>query len=352
MNMILPPKTPRTEGFRMPAEWAPQEAVWLAWPHNTETFGKYLPEVQKVYLELMRVVSSGQNVQLCVRNTKEKSLVQAHLKDAKISCKNIRFHELPTVDVWIRDYGPTFLISVHSPPQLALIDWEFNAWGNKYPELKVDSQIPQLMNTSLQCIRFQPGIVLEGGSIDINGEGTLLTTEQCLLHPNRNAHLSRNELEHILKEYFNVSKILWLQYGIVGDDTDGHIDDVARFINPTTILCAYEEDTTDDNYLALHANYMKLCKMTTAKEQPLNIIKLPMPSKVELHGIRLPASYLNFFIGNEVVVVPIFEDYHDALALKILQNLFPKREVIGINSKTLVYGLGSFHCITQQQPKI
>jgi agmatine deiminase len=350
--MTQPLKTPLSEGFRMPAEWEPQEAVWLAWPQNIETFGEYLPEIQNVYLELIMVISTGQKVHLCVRNLEEKKHVQAHLQNAKIPNDNIIIHEIPTVDVWIRDYGPTFLISHQSPPRLAMIDWDFNAWGNKYPELKADSKTPKLMNQSLQCLRFEPKIVFEGGSIDVNGEGTLLTTEQCLLHPNRNPQLSRIEIEHILKEYLNVSKVLWVPHGIVGDDTDGHIDDVARFINPTTIVCAYEENSDDDNYQPLQENFRQLCRMRTAKGQPLQVIKLPMPSKVELNGIRLPASYLNFYIGNDVVVVPIFGDPQDILALKILQENFPTRKVVGIDSKALVYGLGSFHCITQQQPKL
>ncbi len=345
-------KTPRNEGFRMPAEWEPQEAVWLAWPHNAETFGKYLDEVQTTYIELIKVISPAQHVHLCVNDGEEKKKVQVLLKNAEIHNENVIFHDISTIDVWMRDYGPTFLTSVDSPQRLAMIDWDFNAWGNKYPELIADSQIPHLMHNSLQCTRFHPEIVLEGGSIEVNGEGTLLTTEQCLLHPNRNPQLSRPEIEHLLTEYLNVSKILWLQHGIVGDDTDGHIDDVARFISPTTILCAYEENTHDENYLPLHANYLRLCQMTTAKGQLLRVIKLPMPAKVELHGSRLPASYLNFYIGNKAVVVPLFGDPHDAPALKILQDNFPNRKVVGIHSKALVYGLGSFHCITQQQPKI
>ncbi|MHA1746556.1 MAG: agmatine deiminase family protein [Promethearchaeota archaeon] len=343
-------KTPRTEGFRMPAEWEAQEGVWLAWPHNTETFGKYLEEVQTTYLELIKVISKAQHVHLCVNDGDEKKKVQVLLKSGKIPYENILFHEIPTVDVWMRDYGPTFLISRKFPSQLAMIDWDFNAWGNKYPELKADSFIPEFIHKYIPCTRFQPKFVLEGGSIEVNGEGTLLTTEQCLLHPNRNPQLSRLEIEHILTEYLNVSKILWLQYGIAGDDTDGHIDDIARFISPITILCAYEENTHDENYLTLYENYLRLCQMTTAKGQRLSVIKLPMP-KVELHGSRLPASYLNFYIGNEAVVVPIFGDPHDAPALKIFQEHFPNRKVVGIDSKALVYGLGSFHCITQQQPK-
>jgi len=350
--MAHPLKTTRIEGFRMPAEWEPQEAVWLAWPQNTETFGEFLPEVQKIYLELMKVISPGQKVQLCVRNLEEKTAVQELLKTVKISSDHIIFHEFSTIDVWIRDYGPTFLISRNSPHKLAMIDWNFNAWGNKYPELIADTHIPRFIHKSLQCIRFPPGIILEGGSIEVNGEGTLITTEQCLLHPNRNPHLSRAELEHILKEHLGVSKILWLQHGIVGDDTDGHIDDVARFISSTTIFCAYEENPADENFTPLHENYLRLCQMTTAKNQELNVIKLPMPSKVELHGIRLPASYLNFYIGNDIVIVPIFGDPHDATALMTIQDFFPTREVVGIDSKALVYGLGSFHCITQQQPKV
>jgi len=233
---------------------------------------------------------------------------------------------------------------------LAAVSWIFNAWGEKYDDLMADAGIVGQINQDLKMMLFLPGIVLEGGSIDVNGCGTVLTTEQCLLNKNRNPGLSREEIESRLREFLGVSKIIWLKEGIAGDDTDGHVDDIARFVSPTTVLCAYEDDPEDDNYLPLKRNYELLCRETDQDGRPLSVIKLPMPCPVGQEG-RLPASYANFYIGNGVVLVPIFGDQNDRKALEIIKDAFPEREVVGINCKEMVYGLGSLHCISQQQPK-
>ncbi|MGH9906436.1 MAG: agmatine deiminase family protein, partial [Pyrinomonadaceae bacterium] len=297
-------------------------------------------------------------------------------------------HQIRTVDSWIRDYGPNFLLlrapvsdqlvsdklqfvadSRYEPPSethnklkfvgrgLAYNDWIFNAWGNKYEELKQDDAIPGQLESVLGVPRFEPGIVLEGGAIDVNGAGVVMTTEQCLLNPNRNPQLTRAEIEENLKSYLGVEKAIWLGEGIVGDDTDGHIDDIARFVSPTTILCAVEEDPSDSNYKLLMANYERLQQATDAQGRGFDIIKLPMPGAVYASGNkssrdldRLPASYANFYIANGVVMVPLFEHENDAKALKIIQRVFPNRRVVGINCEPLVWGMGTIHCVTQQQP--
>jgi agmatine deiminase len=268
---------------------------------------------------------------------------------------NIRFHQTPTVDSWIRDYGPNFLINEQGT--LAYNDWTFNAWGNKYEELKKDDSIPAQLQSILRAHRFEPGMVLEGGSIEVNGAGVVLTTEQCLLNPNRNPGLSRTEIEQYLKNYLGVAKVLWLGEGIVGDDTDGHIDDLARFINPTTIACAVEDDPADPNYEILQDNLIRLEQMTDLNGRAFEIVKLPMPGVIAGESTdgrnldRLPASYANFYIANRVVLQPVFGHENDGRALKTMQRLFPDRQVVAINCEPLVWGMGTIHCVTQQQPQ-
>lgn len=231
-----------------------------------------------------------------------------------------------------------------------MVKWNFNAWGNKYSDLKEDNKIPYDLNERLSLQMFEPGIVLEGGSIEVNGAGTVLVTEQCLLNKNRNPNLNKEAIEKYLKEFLNVRNVLWLKEGIVGDDTDGHIDDIARFVNKNTILCAYEDNKSDDNYLPLKENYELLKSMKDQDGKGFNIVKLPMPGFVGDKKTRLPASYANFYIGNSAVVVPIFGHENDAKALKIIQKLFPDRKIVGINCTAMVYGLGTLHCCSQQQP--
>ena len=282
-----------------------------------------------------------------------KERVRKLFKQKGIDLHKIRFHVWNYADVWFRDYGPVFVLSKEKK-QIAFVHWIFNAWGEKYKDLMRDTQIPDIISDKLQLNNFRPGIVLEGGSVDVNGKGTLLTTEQCLLNKNRNPHLSRDEIEKFLLNYFGVSNIIWLKGGVAGDDTDGHIDNLARFVNPRTVLCAFEEDVNDENHVILKTNYEVLLQSTDQDGKKLKIIKVPMPpairSTVRGEKTRLPASYLNFYVANKVVLVPTFRHKNDRVALKIIQKQFPGRKAIGIDCTDLIYGMGAIHCVMQQQP--
>ena len=353
MKTNRPPsdKTPRELGYIMPAEWEVHDAVWLAWPHDPETFPDRVNKVEEIYVQIIEAIHKDEDVNLFVKDDDMKAKVAKLLKKREIDLRRIYFHVFDYVDVWFRDYGPIFLIN-KDEKRLSMVHWGFDAWGRKYKELMKDTQIPSIINQKMQLICFKPGIVLEGGSIDVNGKGTLLTTEQCLLNKNRNPHLNKEEIERYLIDNLGVSHIIWLKKGIAGDDTDGHIDDIARFINPITILCAYEEDEKDENYLVLKRNYELLLESKDQYGNKLDIVKLPMPKFVgDKHG-RLPASYANFYIGNKKVLVPTFGHKNDQLALGIIQEVFPDRIAIGIDCTDLVYGLGAIHCITQQQPSV
>ncbi|WP_214083684.1 agmatine deiminase family protein [Methanothrix sp.] len=346
--------TPQQLGFHMPAEWEEHEAIWLSWPYDQDTFLQ-IERVEEAYLAIIKAIHKSEIVNLLVRDDMMLSAVVERLREWNVDLRRIRFHEMDYADVWFRDYGPTFVVARGDGPagdRIAMVAWTFNAWGEKYPGLMRDTKIPCLINDDLKMECFVPGIVLEGGSIDVNGLGTLLTTEQCLLNRNRNPGLGKEEIERYLQEYLGVRKIIWLKEGIAGDDTDGHVDDIARFVDPTTVLCAYEEDSDDDNYLPLKENYEQLSGETDQDGNPLKVIKLPMPSPVENDGGRLPASYANFYIGNDAVLVPQFRDENDQKALKIIQGLFPDRRAVGIDCRELVEGLGTIHCISQQQPRV
>jgi agmatine deiminase len=340
--------TPNELGYRMPAEWEKHDAIWLSWPHDPNTFTSGVEKVEKTYLQIIKAIHQSEDVNLFVKNNTMKQKVAALLQQEKIDPGRVHFFEFDYADVWFRDYGPIFVKTPQG--QLARVRWIFNSWGEKYVELLKDSQIPGVINGYMGSGCFEPGIVLEGGSIDVNGKGTLLTTEQCLLNPNRNPHLTKPKIEQYLTEYLGVTHFIWLKNGICGDDTDGHIDDLARFVNPTTIVCAFEEDPNDENYPILKENYDSLLNSTDQDGNPLTVVKLPMPRVVDDHNQRLPASYTNFYIGNTVVLVPTFGKPTDKPALDILQKLFPERRVVGINCFDLVHGLGTIHCISQQQP--
>ncbi|MBI1871298.1 MAG: agmatine deiminase family protein [Chlamydiae bacterium] len=337
----------------MPAEWAPHEGTWLSWPKDPITWPEQLPEVEEIYTQMIEYLTPNEKVFLLVNDETTQQKVLQKVKSKNIQSQNLIIHKIPTVDVWIRDYGPNFLIRQNgSSQELAYNHWIFNAWGNKYEELKKDTAIPQQLKPLLNIPSFEPGIVLEGGSIDVNGSGTCLTTEQCLLTPTRNPHLKKSEIENTLKDFLGVSNVIWLGVGIVGDDTDGHVDDIVRFVNPNTVVCALEEDPADDNYELLKENYKRLELAKNEKGEKLNVISFPMPGVVSYEGDRLPASYANFFIANGVVLVPIFNHKNDEKALQILRPLFPDRKVIGLSCAPMVVGLGTLHCVSQQQPKI
>lgn len=337
----------RQLGFAMPAEWEKHSATWITWPHNPETWPGKLPQIEKVYVEMVKALSTGEHVHINVNPSRHAKVIHELL--IKEGATNFTLHTFPTNDSWIRDYGPTF---VKKKSRLALIHWGFNMWGGKYPPWGLDENISSHMAQFLGLKEFSPGIILEGGSIEADGCGTLLTTESCLLNPNRNPHLKKNEIEKILCDYLGVKKILWLKDGIAGDDTDGHIDDLARFVAPGKVVCMIEDNTSDANYLPLYENIKLLEKMKDAENRSLEIILLPMPKPVIDCGVRLPASYANFYIGNKVVLVPVFQDKNDERALEIIASYFPARKIIGIPARDLIFGLGACHCLTQQQPDI
>jgi agmatine deiminase len=371
--------TPAELGYRMPAEWHRHAATWLTWPKDPETWPDRVPQVEEIFLQMMAALAPNEIVNLLVDDAKAEAAVRA--RSVFPGAENVRFHQIPTVDSWIRDYGPNFLLTKQSAGKLHIVvdsvrqalaeddklkftelsvaynDWIFNAWGNKYEELKQDDSIPARLESLLEVPRFEPGIVMEGGSIEVNGAGCVLTTEQCLLNPNRNPHLTRREIEQYLDDYLGVEKVLWLGEGIVGDDTDGHIDDIARFVAPNVITCAVEDDPEDANYKLLQDNLQRLRTMTNADGRPFDIVTLPMPGVVggtstdNRNLDRLPASYANFYIANGVVLAPVFGNANDSRALETLQKLFPDRRVVGINCEPLVWGMGTIHCVTQQQPK-
>jgi len=373
--------TPAELGYRMPAEWLRHSATWLTWPKDPETWPDRVPQVEEIFLQMMAALAPHETVNLLVDDAATETAVRRRCVFP--AAENIRFHQIPTVDSWIRDYGPNFIVSdklqfvadSEKEPlaqandklefvgrqleqRLAYNDWIFNAWGNKYVEWKRDDSIPARLESLLKVRRFEPGIVMEGGSIEVNGAGCVLTTEQCLLNPNRNPQLSKGDIERYLKNYLGVEKVLWLGEGIVGDDTDGHIDDIARFVAPDLIVCAVEDDPEDANYKLLQDNLRRLQAMTDVKGRPFEIVTLPMPGVVggistqarELE--RLPASYANFYIANDVVLVPGFGHENDSRALNTIQRLFPDRQVVGINCEPLVWGMGTIHCVTQQQPQV
>jgi agmatine deiminase len=335
----------------MPAEWEAHSATWLAWPHNRDTWPHQLEQVQAIYVQIIAALQGWEIVQLLVNDTATASQVSQVLTAHGLHMDTVRLLQHPTVDAWLRDSGPTFLrCRTNTTPSLALVDWDFTAWGGKYPDMLSDDALPQYMAESLCLPRFRPGIALEGGSIDVNGRGACLTTEQCLLHPNRNPHLQRRDLERYLHDYLGTPHIIWLGQGIAGDDTDGHVDDIARFVNPTTVVCAVTDDPQDVNYAILQDNYRRLQTATDQDGRPLEVVLLPMPAPVYADHESLPASYANFYIANGVVLVPTYNCPQDQMALAVLQGLFPQRQVIGIPCTPLVWGLGAIHCITQQQP--
>jgi len=340
---------PRQLGYRMPAEWEPHRATWLAWPRNPETWPAPLEAVQEIWVKFIVALSAGEEVCLLVNDERAHHGAMSWLTAAGAVMERTVFYTIPTVDVWIRDYGPTFLTREERGP-LALIDWIFNAWGGKYLDYVQEEGVNPALAARLGVPVFSPGIVLEGGSIDVNGLGTCLTTEQCLLNPNRNPRLSRSQIEQILGDYLNVCRIIWLDQGIAGDDTDGHIDDIARFVNPTTVVCCLEEDSADENYAPLKENYERLQAAADQDGRKLNVVTLPMPGQVVAEGKRLPASYVNFYIANGIVLVPTYDHPNDRRALGILGELFPDRKVLGVPCRVLVPGMGAIHCVTQQEP--
>lgn len=343
-------RTPLSLGYSMPAEWAPHRATWLSWPHNRETWPAALERVREVWIQMVCALAPHEQVSMLVNDEAAAQDVTARLKKAGAVLGNVTLLKIPTVDVWMRDYGPTFIIRDSSAQPLACNDWIFNGWGGKYKAYEDDDQVAREIAPRLEIPVFEHDIVLEGGSIEVNGAGTCLTTEQCLLNKNRNPRLSRAQIEDRLKDSLGVRHFIWLGDGIAGDDTDGHIDDIARFVDPSTVVCVVESNSKDDNYRVLQENFERLQGATDQHGERLSVVALPCPGAVFYDGARLPASYANFYIANDVVLVPVFDDPNDAQAMGILQDLFPLRRVIGLRCNEVVAGLGAIHCVTQQEP--
>jgi agmatine deiminase len=351
-------RTPASLGFRMPAEWEPHAATWLAWPHERTDWPEKFPAIPLVYADIVRRLCASERVRLEVNGKAEERLARRVLRRAGVDFSQLDFFHVPTDRVWTRDHGPLFV--KHSEGEVALTHWRFNGWA-KYTNYKKDDAVPDRIARAQKRRQWKPTarfggklqeVVLEGGSIDTNGAGTLLTTEECLLSAiqARNPGLSQAALERLLCDYLGVRKVLWLGEGIVGDDTHGHVDDLARFVDETTVVLATQSDRTDANFARLEDNRRRLSSMTDAAGRPLRIVPLPMPRAVVWEGQRLPASYANFYIANRTVLVPTFNDVADRAALGTLARLFPTREVVGIHALDLVWGLGTLHCMTQQEP--
>lgn len=344
--------TPKQQGYFFPAEFAKHDATWLSWPHKEASWPGKIETIYPVYAEFIKRVAEGEKVNINVVNEAMKQKALGHLQQVGADLGNVQFFMHPTNDAWCRDHGPAFLINPNGAQKKIIVDWGYNAWGGKYPPFDLDDNIPTLIAQHYNLPVVYPGIVMEGGSVEFNGRGTLLTTRACLLNQNRNPHLTQEQIESYLRNYYGVDHILWLGDGIVGDDTDGHIDDLTRFVNADTVVTVVEEDKKDENYTLLQGNLHALHRLRLEDGKQLNVVELPMPAAVVYDDMRLPASYANFYISNKYVVVPTFRDKNDDRALDILQKCFPDRKVIGLDSVEIIWGLGSFHCLSQQEPSV
>ena len=343
--------TPKKSGYAFPAEWAKHEATWLSWPHKEASWPGKIETIYEPYCQFIKVVAEGEKVRININDEATKAFALQELEKAGADLSNIEFYLHPTNDAWCRDHGPAFLLNPEGTEKV-VVDWGYNAWGGKYPPFDLDDVIPTKIAQHFDLPLYTPDIVMEGGSVEFNGAGTILTTTACLLNENRNPHLTKEQIEQYLLQFYGAEQILWLGDGIVGDDTDGHIDDIARFVNEDTVLTVVESNPLDENYLLLQENLEALKEMRLLNGKPLNIVTLPMPSPVIHEDTRLPASYANFYIANNAVIVPTFRDVNDEPALKIIQSVFPDRKVVGIDSTDIIWGLGSFHCLSQQEPAI
>ena len=342
--------------YRLPAEWEQHEATWIGWPHNKNDWpGKMMP-VPWVYGEIVKRISEGEKVRIVVESVLHKSKAINVLKSTGVNLSSIEFFIFPTNRGWMRDSSPAF---IKNKSNLALVNFKFNAWA-KYSDFEKDEQFPPFISKKFGIEKNIPlynnrQVVLEGGSIDTNGAGTLITTEECLLDPKiqvRNPSFCKTDYEYVFKKYLGIKKVLWLAKGIAGDDTHGHVDDLCRFVNKNTVVIVQEKKSSDENYKNLKENKERIQSMELENGSKLNFIELPMPQPVIFRGQRLPASYANFYISNAAVLVPTFNDPNDKEALGILSGLFPDRQVIGIHSVDLVWGLGTIHCLTHEQPSV
>ena len=343
--------SPAAQGFHFPAEWHPHKATWLSWPHKEESWPGKIVTVYPKYCEFIKALTEGEIVRINVKDEQMAAFAKQQLQLVDVDLHRVEFFEFETNDAWCRDHGPAFLIN-NEIKQKVIVDWGYNAWGGKYPPFDLDDVIPTKIAQHYGISVFHPGIVMEGGSVDFNGKGTVLTTTACLLNKNRNPHLNQQQIEEYLHNYYGTEQVLWLGDGIVGDDTDGHIDDITRFVTEDSVVTVVEENKNDENYHILQDNLQQLKTMRLLNGKQLDIIELPMPDAVIHEDQRLPASYANFYIGNSAVVVPTYRCKNDDRALEILQGCFADRKVIGIDSTDIIWGLGSFHCLSQQEPEV
>jgi agmatine deiminase len=342
------------QGYYFPAEFARHRATWLSWPHKEASWPGKIHTIYPSYSRFVRELTRGESVCINVKDAAMQASAVGHLEVAGVDMERVQFYHFPTNDAWCRDHGPAFLINpaAAAGQTTVVVDWNYNAWGNKYPPFDLDDDIPTHIGKALGLPVYYPGIIMEGGSVDFNGAGTLITSTCCLLNPNRNPTLDRDRIEAYLRDYYGIEQILWVSGGIVGDDTDGHIDDTVRFVNGDTVVTVIEEDRGDDNYALLQENLAELSRMRLLNGKQLNIVELPMPPAMIYEDQRLPASYANFYIANESVIVPTYRCDRDEQALRILQDCFPGRRVVGIDSMDIIWGLGSFHCLSQQEPEV
>lgn len=344
--------TPKELGYYFPAEFTKHTATWLSWPHKEASWPGKINAIYPNYCQFIKELTKGEIVRINVNDEAMKSFAVQHLQKSNVDLSKIEFYFHPTNDAWCRDHGPAFLINPNAKEKKIIVDWNYNAWGNKYPPYDLDDIIPTLIGKELKLPVFYPGIVMEGGSVEFNGKGTIITSRACLLNPNRNPHLNQSQIEKYLYDYYGAEQILWIDEGIVGDDTDGHIDDTVRFVNDDTVLTVIEENKNDENYELLQNNLKQLKQLRLLNGKQLNIIELPMPDEIIYEDQRLPASYANFYIANSSVIVPIFQCKKDEAALNIIQQCFKDRKVVGIDSTDIIWGLGSFHCMSQQEPEV
>lgn len=344
--------TPASAGYHFPAEFEQHEATWLSWPHKEASWPGKIDSIYPNYSLFIKYLAMSEKVRINVANSAMKIFAESHLLKAGVNMQQIEFFMHPTNDAWCRDHGPAYLINKDADIKKVIVDWKYNAWGNKYPPFDLDDIIPTLIGKHFNIPVYHPGIIMEGGSVEFNGAGTLLTSTCCLLNENRNPQLNQQQIEQYLFDYYGVQQVLWVADGIIGDDTDGHIDDTVRFVNEDTVITIIEENKADENYNLLQKNLKQLKSMRLLNGKQLNIVELPMPDAVIHEDQRLPASYANFYISNQHVIVPTFRSAKDDKALQIIASCFPSRAVVGIDSTDIIWGLGSFHCLSQQEPLV
>jgi agmatine deiminase len=346
------PQTPKSLGYYFPAEFATHKATWLSWPHKEASWPGKIETIFPSYLAFIKTLVRFEDVNINIVDNAMQQKATAMLLAAGVDMDKVKFFLHPTNDAWCRDHGPAFLLNKQDAGKKAIVDWNYNAWGNKYPPFDLDDVIPTKIGEALGLPVFNPGIIMEGGSVDFNGTGTVITSTACLLNPNRNPHLNQQQIEQYLMDYYGQDQVLWVDEGIVGDDTDGHIDDTVRFINEDTVITVIEENKQDENYGLLQHNLNQLKQMRLLNGKQLNIVEIPMPDPVIWEDQMLPASYANFYIGNNQVVVPTYRSDKDDKVIDIIGQCFPGREIVGIDSTDIIWGLGSFHCLSQQEPDL